>query len=512
MQLKHPNNLIILKTLALSIFFYCLNVNPALAQLSLNGQLRPRAEARQGFGNLTTIDSEPASFISQRTRLTFGYKWDRLAFGATLQDVRVWGQDASTISAADGGKLMLHEGWGELILANQADTTINFRLVQHLSLKIGRQELIYDDARLIGNLDWLQQGRRFDMALLKALHQGWQIDLGYAYNQNTDAFGVNGKDYVPGNIPPYIKNDIGTLVPTPAGMVPLTAATGNSSAAGNPTYSNPPGTNAATQNYKNFQSLYISKKIGRSKFSVLALRDAFAEYTVGSVAVGGGNVYGRIFNSNSTSDRYTLGAMINPAFGKNSNAAKVTLQAAYYLQTGKDRDGKDLAAYHYTLSGIYSRGQFSVGPGIDVLSGNKSTTRGTESKRFDPLYGTPHKFWGHMDYFYTGTNSPATGLLDYYLKSKFSAKEFFITADYHHFQLQNKISAALETKLGNEIDLAANYNLNKFSTVEIGYSMMFANTEVMAAAKGQSSTALNKIGRWGYLMINIRPDFLYKKP
>lgn len=512
MHKKHQRNQITTKTLAISVFFYCLNIVPSLAQLSLNGQLRPRAEVRAGFGNLTTVDSEAASFISQRTRLTFGYKWDRLTFGATLQDVRVWGQDASTISAADGGKLMLHEGWGELILANKADTTIGFKPLQYLSLKIGRQELVYDDARLIGNLDWLQQGRRFDMVLLKALHQGWQIDLGYAYNQNTDAFGVSGKNYVPGNVPPYIKNDIGTLVPTPAGMVPLTAANGNSSPTGNPTYSNPPGTNAANQNFKNFQSLYISKKIGQGKFSLLALRDAFAEYTVGSVAAGGGNVYGRIFNSASTNDRYTLGAMVNPSFGKKSNAAKVTLQAAYYLQAGKDRDGKDLTAYHYTLSGIYNKGKFSIGPGIDVLSGNKSSTPGTESKRFDPLYGTPHKFWGHMDYFYTGTSSPVTGLLDYYVKSKYSATEFFITADYHHFNLQNKITGVLETELGNEIDLAANYNLNKFSTVEIGYSVMFANTDVMAAAKGQSNKDLNKTGRWGYLMINIRPDFLYKRP
>src|SRR5690606_21986718 len=97
-------------------------------------------------------------------------------------------------------------------------------------------------------------------------------------------------------------------------------------------------------------------------------------------------------------------------------------------------------AYHYTLSGIYNKGKFSIGPGIDVLSGNKSSTPGTESKRFDPLYGTPHKFWGHMDYFYTGTSSPVTGLLDYYVKSKYSATEFFITADYHHFNLQNKIT------------------------------------------------------------------------
>lgn len=488
----------------------CFSTSELLAQFSLVGQLRPRAELRDGAGNLTVKNSTPASFISQRTRLTLGYKWDRLTFNASLQDVRVWGQDASTISSSDGNKLMLHEGWGELVLANKADTTIGFRLIDNLSLKIGRQELIYDDSRLIGNLDWLQQGRRFDMALLKAVHHGWQIDLGFAYNQNTDAFGVSGTTYIPGNIPQYIKNDIGVLVPTPAGMVPLTAANGNSSIAGNPNYTNPPSTNAANQDYKNFQSLYIAKKINQTKFSVLGFRDAFAAYTVGSVASGGGNVYGRIFNSGSTSDRFTFGAMINPTFGNKPNTGKFSMQVAYYSQSGEDRDGKDLEAYHYTISGSYTKGKFTIGPGVDVLSGNKTTTPATESNRFDPLYGTPHKFWGYMDYFYAGTNSPATGLVNYYLKSKITAKEFFITADYHHFNLQNKVSADLGKGLGDEVDLAANYTLNKFTTVELGYSMMFANTDVMSAAKSQTTANLDKIGKWGYLMINIRPDFFYK--
>src|SRR5215204_818699 len=160
------------------------------AQFSLAGQLRTRTEVRNGLGNLVLKGSKSAVFTSQRTRLSFGYKWDRLTFGVSIQDVRVWGQDASSISNADGNRLMLHEGWADLTLFNKADTTINTTGIDLMSLKIGRQELAYDDVRLIGNLDWLQQGRRHDMALLKTIHKGWQVDLGYAYNQNADAFGT----------------------------------------------------------------------------------------------------------------------------------------------------------------------------------------------------------------------------------------------------------------------------------------------------------------------------------
>ena len=78
----------------------------------------------------------------------------RLKFGLTLQDVRVWGQDVSTINrttTANNNGLMLHEAWAEILLT---DTTLKNKA---FSLKIGRQELAYDDQRLLGNLDWLHR-------------------------------------------------------------------------------------------------------------------------------------------------------------------------------------------------------------------------------------------------------------------------------------------------------------------------------------------------------------------
>ena len=490
--------------------FSVLAVSKSTAQISLTGQLRPRAEVRQGFGNLVAKKAVPASFVSQRTRLNFGYKWDRLSFGATVQDVRVWGQDASTISAADGNRLMLHEGWGEITLANKADTTIRFKLIDNLSFKIGRQELVYDDARLIGNLDWLQQARRFDMALLKAVHHGWQIELGYAYNQNAE--NLSGTAYTPGNVPQYVKNDIGVLVPTPAGMVPLTTASGNSSASGSPTYTNPVSSNAATQNFKNFISFYIAKKINQTKVSGLFFKDDFARYRVAGIASGGGMVYGRAFDLKGTNDRYTFGGMLSPTIGNASGFGKLAFQAGYYQQLGEDRDGKELNAYHGTFSVAYSKGKFSVGPGFDVLSGNSAATPANQSRRFDPLYGTPHKFWGYMDFFYAPTGSPAAGLKNYYVKSKFTANQFFLTADLHHFDSYHSMTGTSKKALGDELDLAVNYTLNKFTSLELGYSIMKA-TSAMPVAKAQSlAVDYDKTPQFGYLMINIRPDFFYSKP
>jgi len=504
----------------------------AQSQFTLSGQLRTRTEIRDGLGNLVLKGSKAAAFTSQRTRLVFGYKWDRLTFAVSVQDVRVWGQDASSISNADGNRFMLHEAWADLMLANKADTTIKFKLFDLMSIKIGRQELSYDDVRLIGNLDWLQQGRRHDMALLKTVHKGWQVDIGYAFNQNADAFGSTGTSYVPANTPAYVKNSLGNLVPTPAGMLPLASAgnAGNSSAkTGTPVWSNPPSTNGGNQDYKSFTSVYISKKFGQTKFSGLFFNDHFGKYKLDSIGnATAGYVYGRRFASagatdtydyTGTNSRFTYGLMINHTIGNASGFGKIAIQAAYYAQSGKNRDGVSMkSAYHYTVAATYQKGKFSITPGYDVLSGNDANT--AEDEKFDPLYGTPHKHWGYMDYFYVGTGSPAGGLNNPYLKLKYTSNMLMLGFDIHHFSLNKDMTKAdgslVGKNLGNEIDMVLNYNMNKFTNIELGYSMMYAKDN-MTFAKGQATTdaaadTYRKSGSWFYAMLKFTPDFFYAKP
>ena len=522
----------IIKHTFILLIFTCFLLQ-ANAQFTLTGQLRTRTEVRNGVGNLVLKGSKSAAFTSQRTRLIFGYKWDRLTFGASFQDVRVWGQDASSISNADGNKLMLHEGWADLMLFNKADTTIKSKGIDLMSIKIGRQELSYDDVRLIGNLDWLQQGRRHDMALLKTVHKGWQIDLGYAFNQNADAFGTTSTAYVPANVAPYVTNSLGILVPTPAGILPMapsgSAGKPSVKTGGTPVWTNPPNTNGGNQDYKSFTSLYISKKFNQTKFSALFFNDHFGKYKADSVgSVAAGYVYGKRFVSagaadtydySGTNSRYTYGLMINRTMGNASGFGKIAIQAAYYAQSGKNRDGiKMKNAYHYTLAATYQKGKISVTPGYDVLSGNDATT--TEDEKFDPLYGTPHKHWGYMDYFYVGTGSPAGGLKNPYLKLKYTGNTLTAGVDFHLFSTQKDMKKAdgslIDKKLGNELDFVLNYNMNKFTNIEMGYSIMNAKSS-MAFAKGQATTdavanTYNKTGNWFYLMLRFTPDFFYAKP
>lgn len=498
-----------------ALFLLLMAVSGMNAQLSLIGQVRTRTEWRDGVGTLALKDAPAAFFTSQRTRLTVGYKMDRINFQTSVQDIRVWGQDASTISNADGSKLMVHEAWGEITLANKADTTIRFKLLEQISLRIGRQELLYDDSRLLGNLDWLQQARRHDAAVLRMAHKGWQIDLGAAFGQNTDAFGVAGTAFVPGNVPLYVKNNKGELVPTPSGILPLIGTNGNSAKTGAASFANAPGTNAIGQLYKSMQYLYLSHKVGTAKLSGLFFKDDFGKYRLDSVGNATlGYVYGRRFDVKGVNSRITYGLLLTGPLGKGDFWKKVSVAAGAYAQSGQDKDGKSLSAYHFTGYAAYQAAKkVSVGLGYDILSGNKPGLAADKSQRFDPLYGTPHKFWGLMDYFYVGTGSPAGGLANAYGKIKYTGKKSSIGIDVHGFSLANpittrpaEISVDLGKYLGTETDIIFNHNITKFIGIEAGYCFLAATNSLEFVKLGSVGKAA-MLPHWGYLMVNIRPEF-----
>src|SRR5882724_10935980 len=97
---------------------------PAQAQFSLSGQLRTRTELRDGQGAPLPKGATDAFFTSQRTRLNALFSMYRLKFGVSIQDVRVWGQDVSTINRSttqNNNDLLLHEAWAEIMLT---DTTL----------------------------------------------------------------------------------------------------------------------------------------------------------------------------------------------------------------------------------------------------------------------------------------------------------------------------------------------------------------------------------------------------
>jgi hypothetical protein len=486
------------------------------AQFTLTGQVRTRSEYRDGTGTLRPAANQPAFFTSQRTRLSFGYKNNRINFLTSVQDVRVWGQDASSISNADGNKLGVHEAWGEITLANKKDTSFKKSKVDYFGFKIGRQELLYDDSRLLGNLDWLQQGRRHDALVFKLLNKGWQIDLGTAFNQNTDAFNYNGTYYTPANVNPYVKDSKGNLVLTPAGLIPIVNGNGISAKTGSLSMSNAPSTNAIGQHYKALQFLYAAKTFKQTKITALMVSDQFSKYRLDSVktiaGTDSGYVFGRRYNKAGTHARYTGGLLLTSVL---DNKKLFTLIAGAYYQGGKDKEGLKLSAYTTTASLTYAKNSWAYSIGWDYVSGNDAFSSSTTNHRFDPLYGTPHKFWGLMDYFYVGTGSPVGGLSNPFAKIRFTSKDkrFTTGLDYHYFALakdQKDVAGnAINKYLGSEFDCVSTCQLNKFSALELGLSYMAA-TKSMEYAKAVTPGSAKLNASWAYLQINIKPDFFSK--
>ena len=486
-------------------------------QLNISGQVRTRTEYRDGLGTLKPATSDAAFFTSQRSRLTFNYKTNRVILQASVQDVRVWGQDASTISNADGNKLGIHEAWAEIILANKKDTSFKKAAVDYFAVKIGRQELVYDDVRLLGNLDWLQQARTHDAVVFKLLNKGLQLDAGFAFNQNTDAFNYNGTYYTPANVAASVKDSKGFLVATPSGLIPLMNGTGISSKTGNPSFVNAPSTNGMNQNYKALQYLYAAKTFKNTKVSALFLSDHFGKYILDSVltstANGNGYVYGRRFNQKGVNSRITTGLLVNSPLDKKKSFA---ITAGAYYQGGKDKDGAGLSAYTTTLAVALTKKKFTYTLGWDYVSGNDAFSTSTTNHRFDPLYGTPHKFWGYMDYFYVGTGSPTGGLSNPFFKIKYGSKNkrFATGLDYHYFSLAKDMKDvngnAINKYLGSEFDWISNYTLNKITTVEFGFCSMAASNS-MEYAKGITPGTSKLTGFWSYLMITIKPEFLFRQ-
>lgn len=160
--------------LRILMFLAILSPMTMLAQtFELSGELRPRFENRHGYKTLPTPENEAAAFISQRTRLNGMYSDAKVRVGFSMQDIRVWG-DVPQLNRSDD-HFSVHEAWGELLFSDD------------VSFKAGRQEIVYDDSRIFGNVGWAQQARSHDAALLKYQSEQMKLHAGAALNRQNES-------------------------------------------------------------------------------------------------------------------------------------------------------------------------------------------------------------------------------------------------------------------------------------------------------------------------------------
>ncbi|MFM1879237.1 MAG: hypothetical protein RLZZ241_2103 [Bacteroidota bacterium] len=420
------------KQLVIIILAYLISAT-AWSQLILDGQFRPRSEYRHGFGNLITETQDPGFATSTRARFNVNYTSENYQVYLSLQDVMVWGENRQILPFDQNNSFAIFEAWAKLNLANGWST------------KLGRQVLSYDDQRILGGLDWAQQGRNHDAALISHKKGTFQFDAALAFNQdfnNPTGFQSVGNTY----------NTTGFF------------------------------------SYKTMQSLYLKKQWEQVGVSILALNTGFQNFD----STG---------NGDGISNLQTLGSHLTYKNGKLSVAANAFIQ-------GGEQQGK-LAVSGANLMGLdiyYKTSEkVNLGLGTERISGNKADTA-NKTEAFFPLYGTNHKFNGFMDYFYVGNHANSVGLIDTHVNANLDlGKQSSLMMSLLNFSGAQALPSG-EKALGTELDLVFSKKFKGYD-FNLGYSQLF-EANGMYELKGVSKANAAGSQNWIWTMLTLKPKFL----
>ncbi|AEL27862.1 hypothetical protein Cycma_4158 [Cyclobacterium marinum DSM 745] len=408
------------------------------AQFDLDGQMLVRSEYRNGYQKLMNENVDHAGFIAHRARLQASYKVDRLTFFMSIQDVRTWGS-SSTANITDN-YLSVHEAWAEVDFG------------EYWKLKLGRQELNYDNARFLGNLDWALQGRSHEFALMKYEKENAKLHFGFGFNQD----GQKIQDHV---------------------------------------YS-------SFNNYKAAQLIRFENKAGKLNYAFLFWNDGRQFQEIDQVT-----------NTTNSGIRY-LQTLALPTL--KYTMPQTQLSGYFYYQLGKDIFDRSTSAYdisahitHKLMENKEKGTKYTATAGFELISGTPTNDQ-QKNKSFSPLYGTNHAFNGFMDLFYVGNHFNSVGLRDIYLRTRYNFNSsFWIQGDYHNFAanatlLRDEYSGPeLDKGFGSEIDLSLGKVISESVSIQAGYSQFFASDTFKQI---QSNGELKESQNWAYIMFVFRPN------
>ncbi len=321
-----------------------------------------------------------------------------------------------------------------------------------ISVKVGRQEIIYDDHRIFGSVGWAQQARSHDAAIIKYNpSENHRVDIGLAYNANGES--LYKTDYT-------------------------------------------------VNSYRTFQYLWYHGNFNNVGVSFLALNNGMAYMDETPTDTTQKVAYSQTIGPRVTYKGESL--KINAAFyfqgGKNAANRD---QSAMYFSANLD----------YVVSKKFSIG--IGGEYLSGTTSQNQVIATEKDKSFKPLYGTNHKFNGWMDYFYVGSYMNSNGLIDIYLPFTYKVNKFTFKLIPHYFMAAATVSQEqtdgswkdFSNGLGTEIDFTGSYTLSKTMIISAGYSQMFA-TETMQVLKGGDHKNTNN---WAWVMFTFKPDFFTSK-
>ena len=399
--------------------------------LTLDLDLLTRGEIRAG--GLTYGDDEKpdfAAFVLERTLLGIGYERSFLSARLTAQHSGTWGNNQNSYFS-------LFEAW------------IQLSSKKGFFLKVGRQDISYDDQRIFGSDDWAMTARSHDALKIGYEGFGHKIHMIGAYNQNLE--NIAGGTYYKGGLQPY----------------------------------------------KSMAALWYHYDIPKT--------DLGMSFLFMDAGMQGGE---QDQENEKVWHQQLVGAYL--AY----TPEKWSAEAAYYHQFGKEEHGLPLNAFMASAKFTCTpEKHWTITAGYDYLSGDKDfatpasgaigLTRHEVIRGFSSLYGSHHKFYGAMDFFYLTTyvGGFTPGLQNAYagLKWTFMDKHS-VQAAYHFLATGTKLRNA-EMPLGHELEISASFQLFKDCKLSFGYSFM-KGTETMTVLK---KTADRRQLHWGWLMLTVSP-------
>ncbi len=121
---------------------------------------------------LPSQDTKAAAHINQRTRLSLSYSFEEsVSTRISVQDLRLWGEHMTIGTRPSFG---LYEAW------------IRLDFNERLSVQAGRQELRYDNQRLMAVNDWALSARSHDAIVLMHENDNSRLHIGAGFNQSQD--------------------------------------------------------------------------------------------------------------------------------------------------------------------------------------------------------------------------------------------------------------------------------------------------------------------------------------
>lgn len=313
--------------------------------------------------------------------------------------------------------------------------------------QVGRQNLSYDDQRIFGVDDWAMTAKSHDALRLGYEGHGHKLHLIGSWNQNP--VNINGGTFFSGG----------------------------------------------TQPYKALEALWYHYDIPKTHlgFSVLFM----------NVGMQGGNEN----NPEKTWQQQLLGTYIS------FKPEKWSAEAAYYHQLGREEHGLPVNAWMASFKGAYTDTNGGVYLGYEWLSGDPQFSVPAQGqigmqqhkviRGFSSLYGSHHKFYGAMDFFYLTTyyGGFTPGLQNAYVGGKWMpGKRFTIEGSYHFLATATKLRNA-KMPLGHELEMSASCKIYKDARISLGYTFMYG-TETMELLK---RTAGKRQLHWAWISFSVSP-------